>query len=749
LPGFQITSAPPKKIGICLSGGGFRATFFHLGLIRFLRRHDLLRQVTHISSVSGGSVLAAHLVLNWQRYLDPKDFNQAEEELIRFGQRDVRGRIVRRWLLAIVFPLLRLFPRISHRTYLLEREYASFLKRALLRDIEPHDQDRPVLHLLATSFTTGKLCSFSGEGFWTHDESATVLHRTGLMPLALAVASSSAFPPFFPPTAITRRMLDASYEELPYDLEFLTDGGVFDNLGFAKFLELFQSGDCQIDYLILSDAGAQLDWDIKGRFARVISRTIRSTDILMQRVAEFTVSDLASKSVGAETFHLSISSQVLESHPRRTLLIDFQKKLPRIRTDLNRFSALEIDFLAKHGEEVARDRLKFLIDPSKEANETTLESRPYEINNVSMPKAARLLDNSRLRTIGLFNRRDWMSFVLYGYLLAILTLAILPYLYVVQRAVQGDLFARTVQVSFATDRKPESLTQFGEEIEDRLYTGLATVKVPPVHRKGLLERPGGGFFDFSSDDKKYFNLSSVYTSTGLTIPFSDTAANGMFIYIHGYNTSFEYALMKTAQLALDTEFEGAAIGYGWGSHAKASAYQQDQAAANSSIPHFAEYIATLKRAQLGAINIVAEGMGAAILLNGIKRLLDANPALVAQESRKPFGQLVFFIPDVESTRFTNLLKFPASVAERVTVFVAPNSDLMREAKEANPSARAGSETTFFATISNADTVLLTDYVGQQSEVVAAAIGAIMRRQPMPWNASLTRRDDKIWVLPTE
>src|SRR5262249_40674201 len=34
-----------KKIGLALSGGGFRATLYHLGLIRFLRDAGLLQQV--------------------------------------------------------------------------------------------------------------------------------------------------------------------------------------------------------------------------------------------------------------------------------------------------------------------------------------------------------------------------------------------------------------------------------------------------------------------------------------------------------------------------------------------------------------------------------------------------------------------------------------------------------------------------------------------------------------------------------
>jgi predicted acylesterase/phospholipase RssA len=56
------------RLGLALSGGGLRATVFHLGVVRFLRDAGLLRDVTHIASVSGGSILGAHLALNWEPY---------------------------------------------------------------------------------------------------------------------------------------------------------------------------------------------------------------------------------------------------------------------------------------------------------------------------------------------------------------------------------------------------------------------------------------------------------------------------------------------------------------------------------------------------------------------------------------------------------------------------------------------------------------------------------------------------------
>src|SRR5207244_1712284 len=78
---------------------------------RLLRDAKLLPQVKRIGAVSGGSILAAHLVLNWERYTgDEAAFHSVAQEIIRFVQLDVRGRVVRRWLLAwLPLALPRLF----------------------------------------------------------------------------------------------------------------------------------------------------------------------------------------------------------------------------------------------------------------------------------------------------------------------------------------------------------------------------------------------------------------------------------------------------------------------------------------------------------------------------------------------------------------------------------------------------------------------------------------------------------------
>jgi NTE family protein len=54
---------PDKKLGLALSGGGFRASFFHIGVLARLAELDILKHVQVLSTVSGGSIIGAFYYL--------------------------------------------------------------------------------------------------------------------------------------------------------------------------------------------------------------------------------------------------------------------------------------------------------------------------------------------------------------------------------------------------------------------------------------------------------------------------------------------------------------------------------------------------------------------------------------------------------------------------------------------------------------------------------------------------------------
>jgi predicted acylesterase/phospholipase RssA len=246
------------RFGLALSGGGFRAALYHLGLVRFLRDAGILRRVTHISSVSGGSVIAAHLVLNWDRYNgSPNDFDAAASEFLSFVRLDVRNRIARRFPLGLPLRgprrLLGLSNRKLTRTGLLEYHYENYLYGDTSLFQLPA---QPELHILATNLSEGCLCSFSRNGLlMMHRKPGEAVRieriHVGLATVPMAVTASSAFPGFFPPLELTGADVGASSE---FSRQAYTDGGIFDNLGVRLFrcLErplLAESPLCGNDFL--------------------------------------------------------------------------------------------------------------------------------------------------------------------------------------------------------------------------------------------------------------------------------------------------------------------------------------------------------------------------------------------------------------------------------------------------------------------------------------------------------------------
>ena len=179
------TNRQPRWIGLALSGGGFRATLFHLGVVRYLYEAHLLPKVTLISYVSGGSILGAHFVLHWQKYTGTeKDFEAAAQSLIRFAQLDLRGRILRRWLCGTALLIPRVLRRLSF-TGLPQQYYSTLFGQAELSALSA-SEGQPELHILATSLTTGALCKFTKDGFVFDGRPI----RNTSPPLSLAVAAS-------------------------------------------------------------------------------------------------------------------------------------------------------------------------------------------------------------------------------------------------------------------------------------------------------------------------------------------------------------------------------------------------------------------------------------------------------------------------------------------------------------------------------------------------------------------------------
>lgn len=439
------------KIGLALSGGGFRATLYHLGLVRFLRDAGILKQVTHITSVSGGSIMAAHLALNWKQYTgSAKDFDEAAAKLLAFTRLDVRNRILRRYPLGLLLRgprwLLGLSNRQLTRTGWLEKQYEQHLygDKSLFELPE-----WPQLHLLTTNLSEGCLCSFNRDGLWMmknkSGRSEIDRHRVGLATVSMAVTASSAFPGFFPPLELTGRDVGAVGGE--FGRQAYTDGGVYDNLGVRMFrwLTPMLEGENAIDGVLVSDVGKRIEVQSSQR-GGLIRAALRSSDILMDRVWQLESENFQ------DTFGFVFARiiDVASPHEDSTALHpEIQRQTANIRTDLDEFSPLETSCLIRHGYCIGRKACRSRADlfgtnlpsdapwdpvpkdtPPPSASPLNVERDPQPADAIieTSPTTvqARQLQVSASRRIWsrLLSLRDWTSYV-YMPLIALILLA--PY----------------------------------------------------------------------------------------------------------------------------------------------------------------------------------------------------------------------------------------------------------------------------------------------------------------------------------
>jgi NTE family protein len=266
----EAKAEPADGTALCLSGGGYRAMMFHVGVLWRLNEAAMLPVLDRVSSVSGGSITAGVLAMNWAHL----DFNQAGvaagfisqvvEPIRAMARRNVDVTSV---LAGVGLP----FTSVSDRVVKAYRKH--LFAKTTLRDLP----DRPRFVINATNLESGVLMRFSKP--YLADYRVGRVNEPDL-PLAVAVAASSAFPPVLSPCTIdlehenwvTEDGNDLIGSEFRNEIR-LSDGGVYDNLGLETAWKRYTR-------ILVSDAGGLLhpDADPPWDWARQMIRVLKVID---------------------------------------------------------------------------------------------------------------------------------------------------------------------------------------------------------------------------------------------------------------------------------------------------------------------------------------------------------------------------------------------------------------------------------------------------------------------------------------
>jgi len=244
---------PVPGIALCLSGGGYRAMLFHVGALWRLNEARFLKKLDRVSSVSGGSITAGVLGMNWSKL----DFD--------------RHGVAREFVAQVVDPIRTLagttidIPSVLMGMAMpgvkISDELAAAYRNNLFGDATLGDLPHaPRFVINATNVQSGALWRFM-RPYAADWRVGQVRHvKASGISLAMAVAASSAFPPVLSPVNLKFKPSDYRKKSPTEDLHkepfttdvVLTDGGVYDNLGLETAWKRYET-------ILVSDGGAKME----------------------------------------------------------------------------------------------------------------------------------------------------------------------------------------------------------------------------------------------------------------------------------------------------------------------------------------------------------------------------------------------------------------------------------------------------------------------------------------------------------
>jgi esterase/lipase superfamily enzyme len=229
--------------------------------------------------------------------------------------------------------------------------------------------------------------------------------------------------------------------------------------------------------------------------------------------------------------------------------------------------------------------------------------------------------------------------------------------------------ARVVTVYVATTRKRQMAdgNVFTDGRSHELNYAVFRISIPPEHRPGNIEwptatpDPAQSFVTVHQEvlDKRAFE-QAVAARSG---PGAPPKAG---VFVHGFNTNFQEALFRLAQMTADADVGGVPILFAWPSEAKLTGYVADKDAVTASRDQLAEVLTMLARDSGGPdATVIAHSMGAWLTVEAVRQLRLAHKDAVVNHLR-----IVLAAPDIDVDVFRTQMAVIGPLSPPMTVLVS-------------------------------------------------------------------------------
>ena len=268
-----------------------------------------------------------------------------------------------------------------------------------------------------------------------------------------------------------------------------------------------------------------------------------------------------------------------------------------------------------------------------------------------------------------------------------------------------------VKVFYATDRQPTGNNAPGNfyggdrQLDETLHFGTLDVSIPRDHRMGHIERPSIWRLEFRQDPDKHVVLLSVLPKseqefyTELANKVQSSANKDAFVFIHGFDNTFEQAAWRTAQLSYDLGFQGAPIMYSWPSKGKLAAYTADEATIDWATPHLEKFLETVAaQSHATTVHLIAHSMGNRALTRALFAIAEKHAGVPPM-----FKHVFLAAPDIDVGVFRQLAATFPSAASDVTLYASSRDEAIEASEKIHQYDRVG-DSTHICVVPKIDTV---------------------------------------------
>ena len=235
----------------------------------------------------------------------------------------------------------------------------------------------------------------------------------------------------------------------------------------------------------------------------------------------------------------------------------------------------------------------------------------------------------------------------------------------------------TLQIYVATTREREiSSNVFTANRANALSFAKFAVSVPPNHKPGNLEMPTAipnPQNSFAVVDQAVMSETDFRKAVA---PQGGTRRkkHKVFVFVHGFNNSFQESLFRLAQLQADTKIDGIPILFAWPSQGRVAAYKMDKQSASYSRDYLMALLTMLSSSsEVSDIMVVAHSMGAMLTVETLRQLrIEGKDRVISRLSR-----VVLAAPDINAQTFRTEVQAIGPLKPPLLVLVSKDDRALR------------------------------------------------------------------------